>query len=110
MSKWLAMIGYTCFITGGMGVSWATEPPCRHPAPLDGQFQPERISVLVVVKRDKDLDRAARRLAIKFHFQPVLVRHMHGFTAVLDQESDVAKLRCEPAIESLSYGDRTQIQ
>jgi hypothetical protein len=110
MKKRSEIIVSMCVLAVGTGVSWATESQCKHPATLDGQFQRSENRLLVTVTRDENVEAVAQRIAVKFHLVPAVVHMMHAFYVAIDDESVVAKLRCEPGIVSVSYGEPTYIQ
>jgi hypothetical protein len=59
-----------------------------------------------MVRQNADVAAAAARLAETYHIDPGVVRSLHGFTVQEVTDAIVARLRCEPEIESISYDQR----
>jgi hypothetical protein len=85
-------------------------PTCEHPARLEGNFDGSP-SIIVMLKADTpDYQAVAVTLSRKYGFKLRWgFRSMKGFIADLLSPAEIAKLRCEPEVETVSYDQRTSI-
>jgi hypothetical protein len=85
-------------------------PTCAQPAELEGHFDGSA-SIGVLLKADTpDSQAVAVALSKKYGFRVLwILRAGKGFIASLLTPSEIAKLRCEPDVETISYGQKTTI-
>ena len=80
-------------------------PTCARPARLEGQFNGASVVVITLKATASDSQTVAMALSRKYGFKLVYVRPApeKRFVASLLTPSEVAKLRCEPKIDVVSY-------
>jgi hypothetical protein len=85
-------------------------PTCAQPAELEGHFDGSA-SISVLLKADTpDSQAVAVALSKKYGFRILwILRAGKGFIASLLTPGEIAKLRCEPDVETISYGQKTTI-
>jgi len=86
-------------------------PACSQPARLEGHFDGSP-SISVLLKADvPDSQAVALALSKKYGFRILWVLRAtgKGFIASLLTPSEIAKLRCEPDVEIISYAQKTSI-
>jgi hypothetical protein len=76
---------------------------CAHPAAVEGHLDPAAPGAIVIVRRNADLDAVTARLTDTYHIELTVVRTVHGFTVRTVTDEMVARLRCEPDVESVAY-------
>jgi hypothetical protein len=65
-----------------IAVACATPLPtakCKNPAPIEGKWDAAAPGYIVAMRKDKDLQTVAARLARKYHLKLLLLRTIHAF-------------------------------
>ena len=98
-------------VAGHANDSSVITPSCAEPARLEGQFDPAAPHLVVVLKADVQNSQAvAVALSRKYGFSLRWVfRTLKGFAASLLTPAELARLRCEPEVEVVSYDQQTTI-
>jgi hypothetical protein len=97
------------------------ERECKHPAPVRGYFDARAPEITVSVranangdKLSRNLDKIAKRLGHKYHFDAIPVYSIHAF-GIPNVTTEVAarelaeRLRCEPDVEAIDFMHSTSV-
>ena len=85
-------------------------PSCAQPARLENHFEGSPYITVVLKPSAKDRQSVVRGLSRKYGFQIIAVYHaVNGFTVSLLSPEEIAKLRCEPEVDTVTYDQKVSI-